>query len=102
MRAIDQALAAHQWESGRDGIALGALVAVMALGLNGRAEGDHLPGDDAEMPLQYCSVVDPVSPVLQGLWLVVHLGPALSEAGTAVPRLTPRVRPSRRAMGESW
>ena len=43
-----------------------ALVAVVALGLNGRAKGDNLPGDDAEMYPHFCSVVDPMSPCFQG------------------------------------
>jgi hypothetical protein len=43
-----------------------ALVAVVALGLNGRAKGDNPPSDDAEMHPQFCSVVDPMSSCFQG------------------------------------
>ena len=47
-----------------------ALAAVVMLGLNGRAEGDALPGDDMET-LQYCSVVDPTSACYRGYGLFI-------------------------------
>jgi hypothetical protein len=49
----------NAWKIGS--FVLVALVAVVALGLNGRAQGDNLPSDDAEMYPQFCSVVDPMS-----------------------------------------
>jgi hypothetical protein len=54
----------NAWKIGT--FALVALVAVVALGLNGRARSNNLPSDDAEMYPQFCSVVGPVSPCFQG------------------------------------
>ena len=54
----------NAWKIGT--FALVALVAVVALGLNGRAKSNNLPSDDAEMYPQFCSVVDPMSPCFQG------------------------------------
>ena len=54
----------NAWKLGT--LALVALVAVVVLGLNGRAKGHNVPSDDAEMYPQICSVVDPMSPCFQG------------------------------------
>jgi len=54
----------NAWKIGT--FALVALVAVVALGLNGRAKSNNLPSDDAEMYPQFCSVVGPISPCFQG------------------------------------
>ena len=54
----------NTWKIGT--FALVALVAVVALGLNGRAKSNNLPSDDAEMYPQFCSVADPISPCFQG------------------------------------
>jgi hypothetical protein len=51
------------WKIGT--FALVALVAVVALWLNGRAKSNNLPSDDAEIYPQFCSVVDPMSPCFQ-------------------------------------
>ena len=54
----------NTWRIGS--FALVALVAMVALVLNGRAKGDNLPSDDAEMYPQFCGVVDPMSACFQG------------------------------------
>jgi hypothetical protein len=54
----------NAWKIGT--FALVALVAVVALGLNGRAKSNNLSSDDAEMYPQFCSAVDPMSPCFQG------------------------------------
>ena len=73
----------NAWKIGT--FALVALVAVVALGLNGRAKSNNLPSDDAEMYPQFCSVVDPITHAKRitflgfdvGDWLILIIGIAL-------------------------
>jgi hypothetical protein len=54
----------NTWKIGS--LAVVALVAVVALGLNGRAKGDNRPSNYAEVHPQFCNVAIPMSACFQG------------------------------------